>query len=133
MQEHFFHTSGGQLYAVETGSFDQAHPCLLLIHGNSSSHKAFRPLLSSLASTGNFRVLALDLPGHGQSEDANDASTVYSMPGYATCSSEFVSRLHIRDVTILGWSLGGHIALELISLNLKGVVDLSTFDAWKSD
>lgn len=47
------------------------------------------------------------------------------MPGYATCISEFVSRLHIRDVTILGWSLGGHIALELISLNLKGVIDLS--------
>ncbi len=59
-----------------------------------------------------FRLYAIDLPGHGQSEDAVDPTATYSLPGYARVVVAAAQQLGITDAVFVGWSLGGHILLE---------------------
>ena len=58
--------------------------------------------------------IAFDLPGHGRSSDAIDAARTYTLPGFADVAREILSLLAIEEAVILGWSLGGHIALEMM-------------------
>ncbi|WP_177229675.1 alpha/beta fold hydrolase [Lentzea albida] len=83
---------------------------MVFIHGNSSSAKTWSPVLNS-AFGRQFRCLALDLPGHGGSEPAQD-HTDYSLPGYAAMLTGFVEELGVADAVFVGWSLGGQLLLE---------------------
>ena len=38
------------------------------------------------------------------------------MRGYAECAIEILDQLHVSSIVTLGWSLGGHISLEMQSL-----------------
>jgi pimeloyl-ACP methyl ester carboxylesterase len=58
-----------------------------------------------------FRCVALDLPWHGQSAPAPDHSA-YSLPGHAAVLAAFTEAAGTADAVIVGWSLGGHVALE---------------------
>ena len=86
---------------------------VILVHGNSSSARVWNPLLTG-AFGERFRVLALDLPGHGGSAPAADPAA-YSLPGYAAVLADFAKVVAAEDAVIVGWSLGGHIALEAAS------------------
>lgn len=83
---------------------------VVFVHGNSCSAQTWHPLMA-----GEFgqlhRCLALDLPGHGHSAPAADP-TAYSLPGYAALLTEFLQATGAADAVIVGWSLGGHIAIE---------------------
>ncbi|WP_326642412.1 alpha/beta hydrolase [Streptosporangium sp. NBC_01755] len=83
---------------------------VLLVHGNSSSARVWQPLLTGSFGQ-RFRCLALDLPGHGRSAPARHPDD-YSLPGYAAVLAEFARKTGAEDAVIVGWSLGGHIALE---------------------
>jgi pimeloyl-ACP methyl ester carboxylesterase len=83
---------------------------VIFVHGNSSSAKTWLPVLTGGFGQ-RFRCLALDLPGHGQSEPARDQAG-YSLPGYAAVLVGFARTLGVADAVVVGWSLGGHIALE---------------------
>jgi pimeloyl-ACP methyl ester carboxylesterase len=85
---------------------------LLFVHGNSASRKVFGAQLAD--DFGSRRLLALDLPGHGESDDATDPARAYTQRGYAATIAEFLDLLGIERVVVVGWSLGGHIGLELI-------------------
>jgi pimeloyl-ACP methyl ester carboxylesterase len=82
---------------------------VVLLHGNSSSSRVWHPLLAGPFGQ-RFRCLALDLPGHGRSAKA--LPETYSVPGYAAILTGFLTALAAQDAVIVGWSLGGHIALE---------------------
>ncbi|CDL81295.1 alpha/beta fold hydrolase [Xenorhabdus szentirmaii] len=90
---------------------------VLLIHGNSSCKEIFRHQINALK--GKYRVLALDLPGHGASENASEPRQVYSMPGYARTVIDVLEAKNIDRVVVFGWSLGGHIGLEMLALYPK--------------
>ena len=84
---------------------------VVLIHGNSSSSRAFsRQLEGPLGE--RFWLIAVDLPGHGASEDAKDPSA-YSLPGHARAVRAVLDALGIDQAYFVGWSLGGHVALEM--------------------
>jgi pimeloyl-ACP methyl ester carboxylesterase len=86
-------------------------PAAVLIHGNSSSSRAFsRQLEGALGE--RFRLVAVDLPGHGASDDANEPSA-YSLPGHARAVRAVVDALQLGGAVFAGWSLGGHVALEM--------------------
>jgi pimeloyl-ACP methyl ester carboxylesterase len=57
-------------------------PVVLLIHGNSASSEIFRHQFAASFAR-SYRLLALDLPGHGASTDAADPQNSYTVPGYA--------------------------------------------------
>ena len=82
---------------------------VVFVHGNSSSARTWLPVLTGSFGR-RFRCLAFDLPGHGRSAAA-DRST-YSLPGYAAVLAGFTQACGAAGAVIVGWSLGGHIALE---------------------
>ncbi len=83
---------------------------VIFVHGNSSSARTWSPVLAGPFGQ-RFRCLALDLPGHGDSAKAANPAD-YSLPGYATALTGFAQAINATDAVIVGWSLGGHIALE---------------------
>lgn len=89
---------------------------IVMIHGSGSSRAVFaRQFESPLADV--HRLVAFDLPGHGDSSDAHDPGATYSVTGLAQSAAEVLDRLAIDRAIVFGWSLGGHIAMELASFH----------------
>jgi pimeloyl-ACP methyl ester carboxylesterase len=86
---------------------------LFLIHGNSTSREVFRPLFES-ATLAQHRMIALDLPGCGDSDDAHAPKDTYTLPGLGEVVVDVVNRLGLKRYLLVGWSLGGHIAIETL-------------------
>ena len=101
-------------------------PAVMLIHGNSVSGLAYRHQIES-ALGDKYRLVAIDLPGHGDSDRASDMSG-YSLPGYASVVAAAAKALNMEDAVLVGWSLGGHIVLEAHNLlpQAKGFVIFGT-------
>ena len=82
-------------------------PVLLLIHGIGDNSMAWEPVLSKLAR--RFTVIAPDLLGHGQSDKPR---ADYSVAAYANGMRDLLSVLDIDQVTVVGHSLGGGVAMQ---------------------
>lgn len=90
-------------------------PSAILIHGNSSNGMTFKEQLDGPLGQ-QFKLVAFDLPGHGTSSRAAVPGEVYHMPGYAKTLAGVAEQLGMPDAVLVGWSLGGHIALEAAKL-----------------
>jgi pimeloyl-ACP methyl ester carboxylesterase len=86
---------------------------LVLLHGAGANRGVFEPQFASHLAE-RHRLIAMDLPGHGQSTDARDPATGYALPGLAHCVSRTLDALGVERCVVFGWSLGGHIAIELM-------------------
>ena len=93
---------------------------LLFLHGNSSTKDVFATQLAGPLGQSH-RCIAIDLPGHGNSSDAHDPHATYSIAGYADAVIEVLEALDIDQVVVVGWSLGGHVAYEMME-SFPGVV-----------
>ncbi len=111
MAERFVETEQGNIAIAESAG---SGPPILMIHGNSSCKEVFRNQLEGPIGE-KFHCISMDLPGHGHSDDARDPDAAYSMPGYADIALELMSGLGHNRFAMLGWSLGGHIGLEVIA------------------
>lgn len=78
-------------------------PPLVLLHGFAMNAGLFAPLLPELAR--KHRVHTVDIPGHGHSPTIEP----FDPPSLATVID---AAFDAREITVLGWSLGGLIALE---------------------
>jgi len=87
---------------------------VLFVHGNSSCKEIFTKQLDSPLLARNRRI-AFDLPGHGASANAPDPERSYSIHGFADAAIALLEVLRIERAIVVGWSLGGHIALELLA------------------
>lgn len=103
-------TSHGRIAISETAGTDLP---VVFLHGNSSCKEVFAGQLAGELGD-RHRMIAVDLPGHGASGDAKDPERTYTMTGYADAIVELLGALAIDRAAIVGWSLGGHIALEMI-------------------
>lgn len=83
---------------------------VLLLHGFGGDLDNWMFNLDSLAE--KHRVLALDLPGHGQSVKTNVDP---SLSGMATFVRKFLDVLSVSSVHVVGHSMGGAIAMQLAS------------------
>ncbi|MDQ8165586.1 MAG: alpha/beta hydrolase [Gemmatimonadota bacterium] len=110
---------GSALYFEDQGS----GPPLLLIHGFGSSATFWRALGDSLKS--QFRVIAVDLPGHARS-DARDSSLFYSHADAAKSMIALLDTLAIPAVGILGNSSGGMVGLYMAAESPSRVTSLVT-------
>ncbi|MDY7105381.1 MAG: alpha/beta hydrolase [Actinomycetota bacterium] len=99
---------------------------IVFVHGNSASGATWRNQLGGPIGL-RYRSIALDLPGHGDSPPPNDLAT-YSAAGYAAVLADAVHHLHADGPVLVGWSLGGHIALEAAAdiAGLAGIVIFGT-------
>jgi pimeloyl-ACP methyl ester carboxylesterase len=82
---------------------------LLLIHGMAGSSETWRAVLPRLAK--NYRVVAPDLLGHGQSAKPRGD---YSLGAFAVWLRDLLDELGISQATIVGQSLGGGVAMQFV-------------------
>ena len=104
-------TAHGDLAYLDSGG---EGPAVLFIHGNSSCKDIFARQLDSEIGRG-YRCLALDLPGHGESSNAPEPEKTYSIHGFADAAMAFLETQKIERAVLVGWSLGGHAALEMMA------------------
>jgi pimeloyl-ACP methyl ester carboxylesterase len=95
---------GIRLRVVEAGQ----GPALFLIHGLSASHDIWEHVVDEFAD--RYRVIAPDLPGHGESAKPD---APYTIDFYAGVMRTLARELGVDAAVVAGTSLGGKIALEL--------------------
>lgn len=98
---------------------------LLFIHGNSLSAKTFQKQIESPLSE-DYRLITFDLPGHGQSDKAQNPEETYNLPSYCSIVKELIAKLNLEQVVLVGHSLGGHIAVEA-SEEIPEVIGMMVF------
>ena len=84
-------------------------PIVLLLHGFTRDARAWEPVLHALKG---FRVIRVDLIGHGKS-DAPENATRYSMQCAVEDLLALMHHLHVEQYALLGYSLGGRVGLHL--------------------
>ncbi|MCX5435695.1 alpha/beta hydrolase [Streptomyces sp. NBC_00117] len=82
---------------------------LVFVHGWGGSGDVWDYQVLDLAD--RFRVITVDLRGHGASDKP------WGDYGYATFCADLATlmrELSLEDVTLVGWSMGGHIGLKFV-------------------
>jgi pimeloyl-ACP methyl ester carboxylesterase len=102
---HTVKTSRARLSVMEAGTGTP----LLALHGLGGTKASFLPTVSALAD--RFRVIAVDLPGFGESDKPIGAP--YDARFFAGAAVDLLDALGLDRVHVVGNSLGGRIALEL--------------------
>ncbi|GAA3562374.1 alpha/beta fold hydrolase [Amycolatopsis ultiminotia] len=103
-----FRHEGHRLCYTEFGRGDRV---VVLMHGIMFTRRMHAPLARRLAGAG-FRVVTLDLLGHGDS-DRPTQSWRYSMPAFGEQAVALLDHLEIPDAVVGGTSLGANVALEV--------------------
>jgi pimeloyl-ACP methyl ester carboxylesterase len=99
-------TLDGRAVAYDEAGGGPAPP-LLCVHGFTGGREDFAPVLDGLAA--DRRVVAVDLPGHGGSEGADDPAA-YGLGTVAGWVLRLADALDLGEVHLLGHSLGGLVA-----------------------
>jgi 3-oxoadipate enol-lactonase len=83
---------------------------VLMLHGIGGGHLSFAPQVETLATAG-YRAVAWDMPGYGRSAPIEP----YTFKGLAQSCVALIESLKVRDVVLLGHSMGGMVAQELVA------------------
>jgi pimeloyl-ACP methyl ester carboxylesterase len=105
LQFRMVRTRRGRLSTLEAGS----GPPLLALHGLGGTKGSFLPTVAALS--GRYRVIAVDLPGFGDSDKPIGAS--YDARFFARAVIALLDALQLDCAHLIGNSLGGRIALEV--------------------
>jgi pimeloyl-ACP methyl ester carboxylesterase len=101
---------------------------LVLLHALGSSRHAWDPVIAAISD--HFDVIAVDLPGFGDSPPLPDAVTP-TPAALAAAIADALDTAGVRRPHVLGNSLGGWIALELAALRpLASLTLLSPAGLW---
>ncbi|MCE5318480.1 MAG: alpha/beta hydrolase [Parachlamydia sp.] len=95
-------------------------PVVVMLHPNSASRLVFKKQMEDKLLTHHFRLIAIDLPGHGDSKPATNPQETYNLEGYAEAIAQRIQKMGINRYALYGWSLGGHVALAMLR-KAKGI------------
>ncbi len=107
-----FEFEGHRLAYGEWGAGERA---LVLVHGLLMNRRMYDLLAPAMARRG-FRVVTLDLLGHGQS-DRPPEMHLYNMPVFARQVAALIDHLGLERPVVGGTSLGANTALEFAVAN----------------
>ncbi|MDR7097257.1 pimeloyl-ACP methyl ester carboxylesterase [Hydrogenophaga laconesensis] len=83
---------------------------VLMLHGIGGGHVAFAPQVETLAAAG-YRAVAWDMPGYGHSAPIEP----YTFKGLAQSCIDLIDALRCEHVVLLGHSMGGMVAQEVVA------------------
>ncbi|MBU1172846.1 MAG: alpha/beta hydrolase [Proteobacteria bacterium] len=98
---------------------------IVMVHGFGGNKDNW--VLMADEMTKKYRVIALDLPGHGDS--ASDESISYTIENQAKWLNEFMDKLHIKKAHMIGNSMGGAICVEFTHLYSEKVLSMTLVDS----
>jgi pimeloyl-ACP methyl ester carboxylesterase len=98
-------TRRARLSTLEAGT----GPAVVALHGLGGTKGSFLPTVAALS--GRFRVIAVDLPGFGDSDKPIGAR--YDARFFARAVVDLLDALGLERAHLIGNSLGGRIALEV--------------------
>ncbi len=106
---------------------------LLFIHGLGSYLKAWDRNIPELKT--HFRCIALDLPGYGKSSKQVHSGEVNF---YTEVLKEFITKLGLKNISLVGHSMGGQIAASYVISYPNEILDLilvapAGFETFNSD
>jgi pimeloyl-ACP methyl ester carboxylesterase len=90
---------------------------LLLVHGLGGTCDSWKPISPALAQARE--VIALDLPGHGQTREEIDSGT---FDGLSRSLDEWLQREGLVGVDMAGSSMGARLVLEMARRGRAGAV-----------
>ena len=98
---------GHYIRYADNGSGD----CIVLLHGYLETLDIWQDFANKL--TLNYRVILIDLPGHGESDNAGKTNTMELM---AETVRFVLKELKISKVHLLGHSMGGYVSLAFAEM-----------------
>ncbi|MGJ8535397.1 MAG: alpha/beta fold hydrolase [Alphaproteobacteria bacterium] len=104
IKDGFVATKTGRIHYLEAGAGEP----LLLLHSNGCSAHEYEEVIAGLAK--NRRVLAWDMPGHG---DSDPTPRHLSIEDYSDAVIAFLDALDIKRASVAGSSVGGTICVDL--------------------
>jgi len=112
VHHRFAKVGGVKVFYREAGPKDG--PVVLLLHGFPTSSHMFRNLIPALAD--EYRVIAPDYPGYGQSDSPDRSEFAYTFDSYAEIVDELLAQLgaarYFMYVMDYGAPVGWRIALK---------------------
>jgi pimeloyl-ACP methyl ester carboxylesterase len=114
---------GARAHYRERG--DKAAPALLLLHGSNASLLTWEPWSKALSD--KFRVVSVDLPGHGLTGAVPNGD--YSQEGMVKFAAEFADKMGLKTFSLAGNSMGGGVAARFAEERPDRVTHLILVDA----
>lgn len=97
---------------IDTLEKSEEKVCVIL-HGWGSNIDLHSYMINALQN--NMRVIALDMPGFGKSEEPGKAMNVED---YSRFVAEFLKALDVKSASFIGHSFGGRIIIKINELSL---------------
>ncbi|MGH3355649.1 MAG: alpha/beta fold hydrolase [Nocardioidaceae bacterium] len=98
-------------HRLEYTEYSSGRRTVVLLHGQLMPRTMHDPLARTLAAEG-YRVVTLDLLGHGRSDRPADAG-LYSMAAFASQVVALLDHLEVDSAVVGGTSLGANVSLEV--------------------
>ena len=108
ISQHTVQTTRLHMAYLQAGTGDIP---LVLVHGNCSSSLFFEDFMLALSNTNRYTVYAPDMRGYGDSETL-PVDAMRGLRDYSDDLSSFIQALGIGAFHLLGWSLGGNVAMQ---------------------
>lgn len=106
---------GYNINYIDEGKKDLDY-AILLLHGWGANLNCFYSTINLLKE--KYRVLALDLPGFGKSESLKKS---FFVDDYVNIVVDFLKKLNIKKVSLVGHSYGGRIIIKLNNRNVENL------------
>jgi pimeloyl-ACP methyl ester carboxylesterase len=103
----YFSFKGGRIHFTDSGRGE----AIVLLHGYLESSEIWDGFASELSL--QFRIISVDLPGHGLSDVYGE---VHTMEFMADVLEELIDYLGLNKVFMTGHSLGGYVTLAFLGL-----------------
>lgn len=126
-QDRYLYNKGLRLHYLDWGNNKQQP--MLLLHGFLAHAHVWDDFALNFRS--HYHVIALDQRGHGESQWSKDVA--YSMDDHFSDIAHFIETLDLKDLILIGHSMGGRNALFYTACSTRKVKRLILVDSRPDD
>jgi pimeloyl-ACP methyl ester carboxylesterase len=119
---------GTRLHVREWGRRDA--PPILFVHGWNQNHLAWRHQLESAALADEFRLVAIDLRGHGMSEVPQDLEAYNNGDLWAADVAAVIEQRDLKNPVLVSWSFGGFVISDYMRVHGDAAIAGVNYVGW---
>ncbi len=122
MKQSFVKNESGTVYYWNT-EIDPMKKTLFFLHGLTANHTMFEKQVNFFKDT--YNVIVWDAPAHGKSRPYNN----FSYENAAAVLLQILNELQIKEIVLIGQSMGGYIAQSFIARYPEKVIGFVSIDS----